>query len=182
MRGHIVRLESSWRAVTEHHDYPDAVTAALGEAVAASALLAGTIKFDGQLTMQFQGPGPVHLMVVQCSHRMALRGVAHAAIDVSDGLLGDLGHILARSGYGAQVQTRWLEGSSATSADLLDLSWNKRLDMALAGGDDYELLFTAPRAMRERVNAAAHDCNVAVTCIGHITEQPGLRVLDEFPD
>ena len=109
---------------------------------------------------------------------MALRGIAHAAIDVSDGLLGDLGHILARSGYGAQVQTRWLEGSAATSADLLDLSWNKRLDMALAGGDDYELLFTAPRAMRERVNAAAHDCNVAVTCIGDITEQPGLRVLD----
>lgn len=109
---------------------------------------------------------------------MALRRIAHAAIDVSDGLLGDLGHILARSGCGAQIQTRWLEGSAATSEDLLSLSWNRRLEMALAGGDDYELLFTAPRSMRERVHAASHDCGVPVTCIGEITNQPGLRVLD----
>jgi thiamine-monophosphate kinase len=109
---------------------------------------------------------------------LALRGVAHAAIDVSDGLLGDLGHILHRSGVGAEIQTRWLEGSPATSADLLDLPQTRRLDMALAGGDDYELLFTAPKAMRERVHAAGHDCAVAVTRIGEITEQPGLRLLD----
>jgi thiamine-monophosphate kinase len=50
--------------------------------------------------------------------------------------------------------------------------------MALAGGDDYELLFTAPRAMRERVHAAGHDCGLAITRIGEITEQPGLRLLD----
>jgi molecular chaperone Hsp33 len=90
VRGHFVRLESSWRAVTEHHDYPEPVTAALGEAVAASALLAGTIKFDGQLTLQFQGPGPVHLMVVQCSHRMALRGVARYRGTVGPGTIADL--------------------------------------------------------------------------------------------
>jgi thiamine-monophosphate kinase len=104
--------------------------------------------------------------------------VAHAAIDVSDGLLGDLGHVLQRSGVGALIQTQWLEGSAATSADLLDLPLSRRLDMALAGGDDYELLFTAPRAMRERVHAAGHDCGVAITRIGEITEQPGLRLLD----
>jgi thiamine-monophosphate kinase len=109
---------------------------------------------------------------------MALRHIAHAAIDVSDGLLGDLGHLLARSGCGAQIDTGWLEGSAATSEDLLSLSWNRRLDMALAGGDDYELLFTAPRAMRERIHAASQDSGVPVTCIGKITEQPGLRVLD----
>ncbi len=109
---------------------------------------------------------------------LALRGVAHAAIDVSDGLLGDLGHILQRSGVGAQIQTQWLEGSPATSADLLALPFNRRLDMALAGGDDYELLFTAPKAMRERVHAAGHDCGVAITRIGEITEQPGLRLID----
>ena len=109
---------------------------------------------------------------------LALRGVAHAAIDVSDGLLGDLGHLLQRSGVGAQIQTQWLEGSPATSADLLALPFNRRLDMALAGGDDYELLFTAPKAMRERVHAAGHDCGVPITRIGEITEQPGLRLLD----
>ena len=109
---------------------------------------------------------------------LALRGVAHAAIDVSDGLLGDLGHILQRSGVGAQIETRWLEGSPATSEVLLSLPWNRRLDMALAGGDDYELLFTAPRAMRDRVHAAGHDAGVALTRIGEITEQAGLRLLD----
>lgn len=138
--------------------------------------------FRGQLQISGEAFARCRARMEQPSPRvalgMALRDIAHAAIDLSDGLLGDLGHILNRSGYGAQIETRWLEGSAATSDDLLSLSWNRRLDMALAGGDDYELLFTAPRAMRERIHAASHDCGVPVTCIGEITEQPGLRVLD----
>ena len=108
----------------------------------------------------------------------ALRGVAHAAIDVSDGLLGDLGHVLKRSGVGAQVDTGWLQGSAAVSADLLTLTWTRRLDFALAGGDDYELLFTAPVRERERIHALASDVAVPVTRIGRITAESGLRVLD----
>jgi thiamine-monophosphate kinase len=108
----------------------------------------------------------------------ALRGVAHAAIDVSDGLLGDLGHVLKRSGVGAQVDTGWLQGSAAVSADLLTLPWTRRLDFALAGGDDYELLFTAPVRERERIHALASDVAVPVTRIGRITAESGLRVLD----
>jgi thiamine-monophosphate kinase len=108
----------------------------------------------------------------------ALRGVAHAAIDVSDGLLGDLGHVLKRSGVGAQVDTGWLQGSAAVSADLLTLPWTRRLDFALAGGDDYELLFTAPVRERERIHALASDVAVSVTRIGRITAETGLRVLD----
>ena len=108
----------------------------------------------------------------------ALRGVAHAAIDVSDGLLGDLGHVLKRSGVGAQVDTGWLQGSAAVSADLLTLPWTRRLDFALAGGDDYELLFTAPVRERERIHALASDVAVPVTRIGRITAETGLRVLD----
>jgi thiamine-monophosphate kinase len=108
----------------------------------------------------------------------ALRGVAHAAIDVSDGLLGDLGHVLKRSGLGAQVDTGWLQGSAAVSADLLTLPWARRLDFALAGGDDYELLFTAPVRERERIHALASDVAVPVTRIGRITAESGLRVLD----
>lgn len=76
VRGHFVRLDASWRAVIEHHAYPPAVTQALGEAMAATVLIAGTIKFQGQLSLQFQGPGPVHLMLAQCTHRHAIRGVA----------------------------------------------------------------------------------------------------------
>jgi len=76
VRGHFVRLDASWRAVIEHHRYPRVLVGALGEAMAATTLLAGTMKFRGQLSLQFQGPGPVHLMVAQCTHRHAIRGVA----------------------------------------------------------------------------------------------------------
>ena len=76
VRGHFVRLDASWRAVIEHPRYPSGLIGALGEAMAATTLLAGTMKFSGQLSLQFQGPGPVHLMVAQCTHRHAIRGVA----------------------------------------------------------------------------------------------------------
>jgi molecular chaperone Hsp33 len=81
VRGHLVRLDASWRAAIEHHDYPEAVTTALGEAMAASALMAGALKFEGRLSLQFEGPGPVRLMLAQCTHRQAIRGVArHEAL------------------------------------------------------------------------------------------------------
>jgi len=108
----------------------------------------------------------------------ALRGVAHAAIDVSDGLLGDLGHILKRSGVGAQIETAWVQGGAAVTPDVLALPWPRRLDCVLAGGDDYELLFTAPVLHRERIHALASDVNLPVTRIGRITAESGLRVLD----
>jgi thiamine-monophosphate kinase len=113
--------------------------------------------------------------------------VAHAAIDVSDGLLGDLGHILKRSNVGAQIDTHWLQAASRfgdTSLPagitplLAELPWNKRLEFALAGGDDYELCFTAPVNQRELVHAAAWETDTPVTRIGRITQEPGLVVLD----
>jgi molecular chaperone Hsp33 len=76
VRGHLVRLDASWRAAIEHHEYPAAVAGALGEAMAASALMAGALKFEGRLSLQFEGPGPVRLMLAQCTHRHAIRGVA----------------------------------------------------------------------------------------------------------
>jgi thiamine-monophosphate kinase len=108
----------------------------------------------------------------------ALRGVANAAIDVSDGLLGDLGHLLKRSGVGAQIDTAWVQGSAAVTSDMMSLPWPRRLDCVLAGGDDYELLFTAPVLHRERIHALASDLEVPVTRIGRITAESGLRVLD----
>ena len=76
VRGHLVRLDASWRAAIEHHDYPAPVTTALGEAMAAAALMAGALKFEGRLSLQFEGPGPVRLVLAQCTHRHAIRGVA----------------------------------------------------------------------------------------------------------
>jgi molecular chaperone Hsp33 len=76
VRGHLVRLDASWRAAIEHHAYPAPVTGALGEAMAAAALMAGALKFEGRLSLQFEGPGPVRLVLAQCTHRHAMRGVA----------------------------------------------------------------------------------------------------------
>ena len=89
VRGHLVRLDASWRAAIEHHEYPAPVTTALGEAMAAAALMAGALKFEGRLSLQFEGPGPVRLVLAQCTHRHAIRGVArHDALP--EGLATDL--------------------------------------------------------------------------------------------
>lgn len=76
VRGHIVHLDASYRALVEHHAYPAVVRDTLGEALAATALLVATLKFEGILTLQMQGKGPMHLLVTQSTHRHAMRGVA----------------------------------------------------------------------------------------------------------
>lgn len=76
IRGHIVHLDASWRALLEHRDYPPSIRDTLGEAVAASVLLAATLKFDGTLSLQLRGQGPMHLMLAQCSSQLGVRAVA----------------------------------------------------------------------------------------------------------
>ncbi len=117
---------------------------------------------------------------------MALRGVASSAIDVSDGLLGDLGHILRASGVGADIDTTFTtqliasyDHMTLTSAKILQ---KHALEWCLAGGDDYELLFTAPPAARQALQAIAASTYTTLTRIGSITpllpNQPALRLLD----
>jgi molecular chaperone Hsp33 len=76
IRGHLVHLDAAWRALILHREYPPAIRDALGEAVAASLLLAATIKFQGVLSLQLQGDGPVHLMLAQCTSGLGVRGLA----------------------------------------------------------------------------------------------------------
>jgi molecular chaperone Hsp33 len=76
VRGHWVRLTGAWRDLRAHTDYPPAVRELLGQAVAASVLLAATLKFRGTLTFQLQGDGAVNLLVAQCTHDFRLRAVA----------------------------------------------------------------------------------------------------------
>jgi thiamine-monophosphate kinase len=98
-----------------------------------------------------------------------------------------LGHILKRSGVGAQIDTGWLQAAGSfgnarlpagITSVLAELPWNKRLALALSGGDDYELCFTAPVNQRELVHAAAWESHTPVTRIGRITQEQGLVVLD----
>jgi len=76
IRGHLVHLDAAWRALIEHREYPQAIRDILGEAVAASLLLAGTVKFEGVLSLQLQGDGPVHLLLAQCTSSLGVRGLA----------------------------------------------------------------------------------------------------------
>ena len=105
---------------------------------------------------------------------VALRGVATSAIDVSDGLLGDLAHLLRRSGVGARLEVDALPRSATLAVQPRAV----QLECLLAGGDDYELLFTAPPALAPRVRDAASAAGVAVTRIGRIEAGTSLRLVD----
>jgi thiamine-monophosphate kinase len=105
---------------------------------------------------------------------LALRGIASSAIDLSDGLVGDLRHVLRRSGVAAMVELDTLPRSAVLRAQPSEL----QTECLLAGGDDYELLFTAPPARREAVLRAGQHAGVAVTCCGRIEAGSGLRVVD----
>ncbi len=93
VRGESVRLDATWRAVLARHHYPEPVRNLLGEMMAACALLAATLKFEGALIMQMQGSGPVTLLVVECDSEFHLRATAKWRDDLADedvrALLGD---------------------------------------------------------------------------------------------
>ncbi|WP_182335285.1 thiamine-phosphate kinase [Stenotrophomonas acidaminiphila] len=103
---------------------------------------------------------------------LALRSCAHAAADVSDGLLADLGHIASRSGVAAMLQADAVPLSAALRTALGDAA---ALDCALRGGDDYELCFTAAPERRQAVQALAADLALPLARIGVITEGRGVH-------
>ena len=148
------------------------VSGTVGDARLALEVFRGTLALPGnafdQVRLAMEMPQP------RVTLGLALRGVASSAIDVSDGLLGDLRHILKRSQVGATLQADALPRSAQLQAMPLDL----QRKFGLAGGDDYELLFTAPESARAKVLDAARRADVAVTRVGRIDTAPGLRLLD----
>jgi len=110
---------------------------------------------------------------------LALRDCAAAAIDLSDGLVGDLGHVLERSSALAGIALGATIDWPAVPVDaaLGDLTEARRAELALGGGDDYELLFTAPAGRRDEIGAIADAVGLTLTRIGRIDARPGLRVL-----
>ena len=148
------------------------VSGTLGDARLALEVLRGTVALDGdafeRVRVAMEQPQP------RVALGLALRGLATSAIDVSDGLLGDLAHVLRRSSVGAEVRVDALP----RSAVLRGLPLALQRECTLAGGDDYELVFTAPPAAATAVRAAAEHAQVAVTRIGRIEAAAGLRLVD----
>ena len=141
-----------------------------GEARLALEAFRGTVDLDAATwaatRLRLEQPEP------RVALGLGLRGLAHAAIDLSDGLLGDLGHVLRRSGVGASVVLDALPVSPWLAGRARDEQFNA----ILAGGDDYELLFTVPADRRAEVQALGDRLGLPVSRIGRIEPEPGLRL------
>jgi thiamine-monophosphate kinase len=150
------------------------VSGTVGDAALALVAAGG-----GELQLDFVDAAAVQARLDRPEPRVALgqalRGIATACIDVSDGLLGDLTHVGERSGIGARIEWAAVPQSPALRRQRSEV----RQRCALAGGDDYELLFAAPAAQRKRVQSAAAQAGVAVTRIGEVVSEPGVIVVDE---
>jgi thiamine-monophosphate kinase len=106
----------------------------------------------------------------------ALRGIATACIDISDGLVADLGHICMASGVGIDIEAPLLPRSSALLTHFTEAD---ALDFALGGGDDYELCFTVPADRAGELSSTMARLGCGATRIGRVVEGSGVRVLDE---
>jgi thiamine-monophosphate kinase len=146
------------------------VSGTLGDAALGLACRRGEVRLDGPDADRMIGRLERPLPRVALGER--LRGIATSAIDVSDGLVGDLGHILRRSAVGALIE--WPKVPIADALRGLPEDAQRRL--ALTGGDDYELLFTAPPGHRQNVLAAGAE--IGVTRIGTIRPTGGFVIVD----
>jgi thiamine-monophosphate kinase len=157
-----------------------------GAAVGDAVYVSGTVG-DARLALEaFRGkvqlPGDAFERVrraMECPQPrvglgLALRGVASSAVDVSDGLLGDFSHVLKASGLGATLWADALPRSEVLASQ--SQAWQRLC--TLSGGDDYELVFTAPAEAAQAVEAAARQAGVAVTRIGQVEAEAGVRLVD----
>jgi thiamine-monophosphate kinase len=109
----------------------------------------------------------------------SLRGLASAALDLSDGLSGDLAHLLNRSGVGACLYQEAL--AKAMGPDAIGLNWSTETlaDWVLAGGDDYELCFTAAPTQRNAIHEVSAQCKLSCHRVGIVSQTPGIVCMTE---
>lgn len=122
-----------------------------------------------ELLQRFRRPTP------RLALGLALRSLASACIDVSDGLLADLGHVATQSGVGMRLDAARLPLSTALRACF---SADDALRFVATGGDDYELAFTLPASRAETLAARAVVLDCTLGCIGEVTAEPGVRLVD----
>ncbi len=144
------------------------VTGSLGDAAAALAAMTAGAVSDRAMRARLDRPTP------RIEAGRALAGIAHACIDVSDGLLADLGHVCSASGVGARIELAALPASPALARFAAPVRW----PWQAGGGDDYELCFTAPQSAREAVLRVLATASTPVSRIGAITDGQGVIALD----
>jgi molecular chaperone Hsp33 len=155
VRGHWVHLDTAWRELCAHADYPQPVRELLGQAVAASVLLAATLKFRGTLTLQLQGDGAISLLVAQCTHDFRLRAVARfdeARVgDIADRSTQDIGTFRQLVGTAGRV---------AVTVEADERSSRYQGIVPLQGGslaDSLEAYFASSEQLPTRLILAADD-------------------------
>lgn len=151
------------------------VTGTLGDAGLALALINNKADFGltasqiSSVMQRLNRPNP------RIEMGLALRDIANCAIDISDGLVADLGHLLLTNRVGALVQLEKLPLSASLCALPQESAW----PLALSAGDDYELCFTVPESKERILQHHLALLNTPYTCIGHIKADPGLLLLDK---
>ncbi|MEX2326133.1 MAG: thiamine-phosphate kinase [Pseudomonadales bacterium] len=145
------------------------VTGTLGDAAGGLRMLARDKQATGHLVDRYYYPSP------RLEAGLALRGMVSSAIDISDGLMADLGHVCQASATGARIVVDDLPLSTALTNGF---SLEEARDLALAAGDDYELCFTAPANVADRISAVARASGIIVTDIGEITDNGGVVLVD----
>lgn len=149
------------------------ISGQLGDAALALAHLQGHVSLsDDEFTACASA---LHQPQPRVELGLALRGVASSAIDISDGLLGDLGHILDASQAGAEILFEKLPVSAILSRKM-DHALGRQC--ALSGGDDYELCFTAPASCHGDILSISEQLALPLTCTGRIIAGQGCVVLD----
>lgn len=148
IRGEIVHLDASWRAVLERRDYPPPLRHALGELMAAAALLTATLKFDGRLILQIKGTAAVKLLVVECNSNRNLRALAQWEGDIAEGSLADM------TGGGQLVMTIDPEAGRERYQGIVELG-------GTTIADAFEHYFTQSEQLETRLWLAADDQQAA---------------------
>lgn len=150
------------------------ISGRLGDAALALAHLQHRITLEIEALDAFLQA--LHMPKPRIALGQALRGIASAAIDISDGLVADLGHILERSGVGASIDFAAIPKTAILGRHAAN---PVAREAALAGGDDYELCFTAPLSEKARIGRIAQELELPLTRIGHIDAGDKLVVRDE---
>ena len=149
------------------------ISGQLGDAAMALAHMQRRIMLEpGEITGCLSA---LHTPTARVELGQRLIGLAHSAIDISDGLLADLGHILKSSKVGAVINMSEINCSAAMKQYLPQAL---AMECLLAGGDDYELCFTAPRSRRKKIATLSLELEIPLARIGGIGEGEGLVVLD----